>query len=691
MKKKFILFSLFLVSSTLLFAEGEPSVADSTKWEYDTPQYLKEVVVTATREEAHLVEVPSSITYLSGKVLDRYINKNLNQVSLTVPGLFIPKFGTSVGSPVYLRGIGSRIGAPSVGLYVDGVSHFQKNSYNFQFLDVDNMEVLKGPQGSLYGRNTIGGVIVINSISPMKKQFTEIEGEAGTHDRYSLKFSTYQKPSDKFAYSLSAYGGYFGGFFNNVTLDENVDKEDWLAFRNKLVYKPSTRLVFENTLSLENRNEAGEAFAPYIDGEIQDVVYNQEAGYKRFYLSDGLTVKYYLSDNVTLNSSTGFSYMNDDLKKDQDYSADSIYFATIKLKANNLTEEVTLNYTSDKVKMVVGAYGWYSDENSSVGIDMYSRNVDYVKSYNTATYGGSLFGQSTVKDVATDGLSFTLGMRYDYESIDRDYNYVLKGNTMVDTSFESMTFKEITGKFGVVYEFNNNSIYGTISNGFKSGGYNDSFERPEDMIYSPENSVNYEIGVKANLGKKVYADFSMFYIDWTNQQVYMPVPSGTGRMIKNAGESVSKGLEASVNFSNVSKFYGTFSYGLTDLKFTNYVYKDNDYSGNYAPYVPKHTFSAMLGRKFPVDWGFMNLVDASILYSGQGSIYWTPANDVKQDYYGLLDMNISVYLTCDARLSFWASNLLDEQYTSFLFESGPSKFAQPSAPRQFGLKIAYKF
>ncbi|MFV0505566.1 MAG: TonB-dependent receptor [Bacteroidales bacterium] len=691
MRKKLIIFSLFIVSSTVLFAEGNPSVVDSSKWEHDNSQYLKEVVVTATRQEAKMVEIPSSITYLSGKTLDRYINKNLNQVSLTVPGLYVPKFGTSVGSPVYLRGVGSRIGSPSVGLYVDGVSYFQKNAYNFQFLDVDNMEVLKGPQGSLYGRNSIGGVIVINSISPMKKQFTEIEGEAATHGRYSLKFSTYQKPSDKFAYSLSAYSGYFGGFFNNVTLDEKMDKEDWLSFRNKLVYKPSKKLVFENTLSLENRNEEGEAFAPYVDGKIQDIVYNQDAGYKRFYLTDGLKVKYILSDNTTLNSSTGFSYMKDNLKKDQDYTADSIFFMAMKLKANNLTEEISLNYASKRVDMVVGAYAWYSDEESSVGIDMYSRLVDYVKSYNTATYGGSMFGQTSVKDVAVEGLSFTLGMRYDYESIDRDYNYVLKGKTMVDTSFESMTFKEITGKFGVLYEFNNKSVYGTISNGFKSGGYNDSFERPEDMVFSPEKSINYEIGAKANLGDKVYADLSMFYIDWTDQQVYMPVPSGTGRMIKNAGESVSKGIEASLNFNNIHEFYGALSYGLTNLKFTNYVYSNNDYRDKYAPYVPKHAFSAMLGRKFMIDRGFINLVDASFIYNGQGSIYWTPANDIKQDYYGLIDMNVSIYLTCDARLSFWASNLLNEKYTSFLFESGPSKFAQPSAPQQFGMKLAYKF
>jgi iron complex outermembrane recepter protein len=149
-------------------------------------------------------------------------------------------------SPVYIRGIGSRINEPSIGLYVDNVPYFDKAAFDFDFYDVERIEVLRGPQGTLYGRNTMGGIINIITRSPLDFTGTRFMASAGSYGQYAAGISHFANPVANFGYSLSLNYRHNDGFFTNQFNDRKVDHMDLYGFRNRLVWKVNDRLTLEN-------------------------------------------------------------------------------------------------------------------------------------------------------------------------------------------------------------------------------------------------------------------------------------------------------------------------------------------------------------------------------------------------------------------------------------------------------------
>ena len=685
----------------LMFSVTTLSVASTPKQNTQNTDSvtLNEIVVEASREQTKLRNISGSVALLTTNQIDGLGINSLTDVTSTVANLFMPDYGSKLTSPIYIRGIGSRINSPSVGLYVDHVPYFEKAAFNFDFFDVSRIEVLRGPQGTEYGRNTMGGIINIRTLSPMNYQGTNLNIQAASYGTYLMNISHYAKPSEKFAWSLALNYRHNDGFFTNVSLNEKVDMLDSYGLRNRLIWHVNECFSIENIMSYENSRQGGYPYAVYYPAKdsVANINYNQKSGYNRNLLSDAFLLKY-KGSNFDLTATSAYQYLDDNQYLDQDLSIDSIYFAVQKQKQNMASQELILQTKKNSLfSWLMGAYGYVQQFNTEVNVDTYTKKTEIVKNYNHTISGLALFQQTTINDFPVKNLSVTVGVRVDSENDKLAYKYNLAtqgvNKLMADTTYKSLKSLQILPKISLNYTFKNLNIYSIISRGYKTGGFNSTFERPEDLTFDPEYSWNYEIGAKAALfNNLLFTETSLFYIDWENQQIYQKTPSGQGSMLKNAGKSVSKGFELSANTANIGGFELMANYGFTFAKFSENVLSSTaDYSGNFIPYVPRHTVSGQLRKTIDFQgYYFIDRLIFSVMYKGVGDIYWNDTNLAKQDYYGTFDGRIS-FIRKNIQLDLWGSNLTNTKYNSFYFESLGKSFVQTAKPMQVGVKLALKF
>ena len=660
---------------------------------------LTEIVVQASRDQSKLKSLSSSVSVINSKQIETLGISTLTDVTSTVANLFMPDYGSKLTSPIYIRGVGSRINSPSVGLYVDHIPYFEKAAFNFDFFDISRIEVLRGPQGTQYGRNTMGGIVNILTKSPLNYQGTDVNIQAGTYGSYLLNVGHYAKSSERFAYSLSLNYRHNDGFFTNDFLNKKVDLLDSYGMRNRLIWNVTDRFSIENILSFERSIQGGYPYAVYNEatGKAEQIRYNQESGYDRDLLSDALLLKY-KADNYTLTSTTSYQYLSDKQSIDQDFTVDSLYFVIQGQKQNMISQELTIQSNGKKkLNWIFGAYGFAQQFDNQVNVNTYKAKTETTKKYDHTIAGGALFHQSTLNDFPVRNMNITAGIRLDTETDQLGYQYDRIRNgifaSLADTTYTALNSIQILPKLAVNYKLNNTNLYALISRGYKTGGFNSTFERPEDLTFDPEHSWNYEVGVKSSvLENRLFVEGSLFYIDWKNQQIYQATPSGTGSMLKNAGHSVSKGLELSLNTASIQGFELMASYGYTHATFiSNMLSSTADYSGNYIPYVPKNTVAAQLKKTVEITNSvLLNRIVMSVLYKGTGSIYWDDKNSHSQDFYNLLDARIS-FVRKNVQFDFWGTNLTSAVYESFYFEALGKKYIQNGKPLQAGVKLSVKF
>ncbi len=620
----------------------------------------------------------------------------------------MPEYGTKLTSPIYIRGIGSRINSPSVGLYVDNVPYFEKAVFDFDFFDIERIEVLRGPQGTLYGRNTMGGIINVYTRDPGKTRETDIELGAGVYNHLKGMISHIQPLGEKTSLLVNASALNYGGSFKNQYTGDNVDAMHTLSGRLKLISNLNRNWKLSYSMNLEQSHQEGYPYASYIDssGIAGEIDYDYNSSYDRFMMGNNLQIKY-INDNLTLVSNTSHQFFDGYQDIDQDFTTSSLFGVVQDQQQNMIAQEITLNSSvNSKYSYLFGFFGFTQFFDSKVtvaykedGIARYrlpANPYTLYKSYDNVTSGAALFHQSTFNDFLINGLDMILGVRFDGERAGQNYNYDrLVGENLddVDMFDYKLDFFEIMPKAAFSYQCAPNiNTYATIARGYKAGGFNTTIEREEDETYDPEQSLNYEVGVKSDFfNRRITANVSFFFIDWINQQIYQTVPSGRGSMIKNAGTSYSKGMEAELNFrpfKNVNVFY---SMGITEAKFESYE-KDSStsYSGNYIPYVPNATYNAGANYRIVPKNSLIKSISMQVNYQGFGKIYWNEKNSASQDYYGLLNANIT-FSTRKLRWSVWGKNLTGSDYHSFYFNSLGNSFVQLGKPAQVGTTLRLSF
>lgn len=714
---------------------------------------LNEVIITSsTKETNQLRTLPASVSILSPSQIEGMKISGVKDLSGIVPNLYIPDYGSRMTVPVYVRGVGERSTGQTIGLYVDNMPYLDKSAFDFDFTDIQRIEVLRGPQGTLFGRNAMGGIINIYTNSPLNYEQTKVMLTGGNYGLFKANAGISRALSKNTGISASAYYNRNDGFFKNQYSGKKEDALDAAGARIRFDWAITNNWTAQFMVNYDYTDQGAFPYGKYENGKVKDPDFDAPGSYKRQVVGGNFNLNY-KNDKFTFNATTAYQYLDDNMYMDIDNSPRSVFTINQKQYLNAFTEELTIkSNTQNNYQWSFGLFGFSNDMNTNVlttmrqdGIQtimqpmfdeihannpyapvMTVKNTDIPMpgSFQTPTYGGAIFHQSTYNNLFTEGLSVTAGLRIDYEKTKIKYDTnigmdldVQMGNRppvqmQVDTFLkgsESMSFTEILPKVAVKYEFNDrNYVYATVANGYKAGGYNiqmfadivqqalrekysgeSSIHIKDAVSYKPEYSWNYEIGFKGELIKNIlYGEFAAFYIDVRDLQLTKFVNSGHGRMLSNAGKSTSKGFEASLSARLFDGFSLNANYGYTHATFNK-----NDsinYSGNYVPYAPQHTLSigASYMKSFKNKW--IDRINLQAQYNAAGKIYWTVDNDIYQKFYGTLNLKAAASKGI-FELALWSKNTLNTDYAVFYFESLNQSLAQKGKPFQIGVDLSIRF
>ena len=362
---------LTLLTPALLFANEADTLS---------VRNLDEVVVVSTpKEHATLREQPLSSTSLgAGQIVLKGIN-NIKDLTAHVPGLFIPQYGSRLTSSIYLRGVGSRIGTPAVGMYVDDIPLANMSSMDQDLSDADRIDILRGPQGTLFGRNTIGGLIRVYTKNPMQYQGTDLMLGAASYNNTRARVTHYHRPSERFAFSAGVGYEHLGGFYKNQALDgKRVDRSDDIAARWRGIFIPSDKVRLDLSARYQWTRQGGYPYAAKGGMDAGHVAYNRESSYLRHLLTLGLNAEHDFG-KVMMTSTTGFQFLKDDMFMDQDFSRLDLYSLQQKQKSKTLSEEIAVKSKGDgRWQWTSGVNFQYQWLNTQAPVTFYQEGVDWL-------------------------------------------------------------------------------------------------------------------------------------------------------------------------------------------------------------------------------------------------------------------------------------------------------------------------
>ncbi len=727
------LVSLLLILVTIPVTKAQEIASDSI-------YQVERVEVTAIKQGLNLRQEPLSSSVLSAKTVEQYQVAAISDLQNIVPNFYMPDYGSRITSSIYVRGLGARIDNPVVGLNIDNVPLLNKNAFDNDVTDIERVEMLRGPQSTLYGRNTMGGVINIYTLSPMSFQGTKLGTEYSSGNTYRLRASHYAKLSNRLAASLGLYYGSSDGLFENEYTGEMCDTEQEMGGRLRVQYMAAEHTMIDNTLSMSRLNQGG---YPYMSLESGKISYNDPCSYDRTMVNYGMTISS-KRDDYTITGITSYQYLDDDMRLDQDFSPESIFTLQQATREHAVTEDIVVkSRNTTGYNHLCGAFILYKHQTMRAPVTFKEAGIEqlildninnststYVwdsdsfvldSDFTNQTLGAAIYHESSYKQGRWE---IAGAIRLDYEMAMLDYHsYTDTGCKRYNTAGEmtwdynlpidlndntTLDFLTILPRVSAKYRLDAfNSLYATVSRGYKAGGFNtqmfsDILQQElmsrfglsspysvEDIItYKPEYSWNYEIGAHlTNRSRTITADVALFYIDCTDQQLTLFLEDMvTGRMMTNAGKSRSFGAELSMG-ATLGRLRLNGSYGYTDARFVEYDDNEENYAGNYVPYSPKHTLYGAITYSIPIRTKWLESIELETNTNGAGEIYWREDNTLSQPLYALLGAAIRLN-TKHYTLSLWGRNLTDKSYNTFYFESMGNEFVQQARPMTLGATLS---
>ena len=478
----------------------------------DTVVNLETVTISASIKNAGETH-EAAFSTLNMKEIESLGINSAKDVSVSVPNFYQPKYGSRITSSIYIRGFGSRIDQPAMGLVIDNVPIMNKNAFDFDFLDIRRIDVLRGPQGTLYGRNSNGGVMDILTLSPLVWQGTKIIIGFDSEPAYYAQVSHYGTNADKrLGYSVSANFSHHDGFFTNTYNDKKCDAGNSVSLRSKIDWN-SGRWNIENTISGNVVDEGGYAYRQFDteQNRLNPIRYNDSCHYSRASVIDGLVARYSGAD-IDFASVTSYQFLHDKMLLDNDFTAESYFTLKQEQHEHAVTQEFILK-RRDKSKSWqwnAGLFAFVKFLKTDSPVTFKRDGIENLILKNANAGIRTVFPENGI-EIADDSFPIdckfdipTVGVAVFHESKWRRGNWLLTAGLRVDFEHASMTYDEncdiryrfdltmnnfrnlhsdFTGKetttslvalpkLSAQYSFGNSSVYATFANGHKAGGFN---------------------------------------------------------------------------------------------------------------------------------------------------------------------------------------------------------------------------
>lgn len=705
------------------------------------------IVVTAQRREQNLLEVPLSISAIGGDTLESRGVTNSADLAAVVPNLQVSSPYGKTQPNFALRGISvaneyNSNQASPIGVYINDVYIANRTAHGMGLFDLERVEVLRGPQGTLFGRNTTGGAINFITKAP------SLSGAEGFAEFGYANFNTY---SGQFALEGTLVEDELGvriagnivqgdGQFSNLAPgSQDANSQDTLQGRLTIKANPNQGPVEFTIRAYGGRNRGSQApvfglGAARTGLDFYEINENRLGDNNTEAYGLSATVSWDISPDLTFTSITSWDGGAQDLQQAADGSPLDILDINWTSSYEQWSEEARFNYEAGPVNLVAGFfYGRdkvVTDNTFRIGSAL-GPGVDggFFQHYEQTRKSTAVFAQADYD--LSDQLTLTLGARYTWDDASyRDgyaYLFGLFGGYGGDLTPLATTVpcatppgtcaygpnaryeidgsnKALTGRVALAYEFDGGAlVYASYNRGYRSGAFNGGgYTSSVGITYiDPEKVDAYEIGAK-NQFAWGNLSASAFYYDYANQQVQDTRP-GPVSFLVNAPSAVVYGaeVEAFIDFSDFLK--ANLAAGYLNSEYKELTLQDTVLDGNRLPFAPEFTAQASLDF-IPIDTGSTKLtISPSVAFFSQQ--WFSPFNDVdasaaqmnaelQQDDYALVNLNASLELG-QFTVSAFANNLFEKQYLSYgldLRGAGfPFNFLIPGAPRTYGASVRVNF
>jgi iron complex outermembrane receptor protein len=707
---------------------------------------LEEVVVTAQRRAERLQDVPFSISAIAGEDLKKSGITSTRDLTLVTPGLL---FSQSASAPQpSIRGVGSRAtqsGDESVvPIYIDGV--YQPWSYGgiTDLVDVERVEILRGPQSALYGRNSTGGAINIVTRTPRADDpRAELRASYGSFDDRQVD-AYVSGGSGMFAGSLAVHTRKDDGYVKDVFLQKKAAISDFTTIRAKLVFKPSDR--FDSTLSLGyvnqldgtptaigplNRNAAVRRLFPnvFIPTDFLTIALSHNRPVKILQNSASLTSVYH-ADAFDLTSITGYSWGKNKGANDTDSTSLNILDPAFVFMDEGIIQEVYATSRGDgRLQWIVGGVFFHDIAKSapissqSVSVAGATRGQVTNTFVNSKNKTDSYAAYAQVDYAVTDRLKAIISGRITRErKVFRTHvvstNLTTGARTITTPPVASKTWSQFTPTGTLQYEVNDDmQVYVRVGNGFKSGIFNTASANTTPV--DPEKVLQYEAGAKGNLGDRVSYSLAAFYVTQKDMQISARNPITQATSTQNAASAVSKGFEAEVFMRPTSNLDLSLGVSVLDAYFDDFpnavvtipatevdppaatpcqVGTGAFIGGNRSvicdvtdkklPRAPN--FMAFIGGSYTIPLNVGKVV-ISANYNWTSKYYWETYNRLTQPAHETVSGQIAWSMNDHYEIAVFGQNLTQNHAYLAISPSGTSDNRSWARPRSYGVRISAKY
>jgi len=676
---------------------------------------LEEIVVTAEKRSASIQEVPIAITAFTGEGLADSGIDDASDLEMVTPGLTFSS-NAFIGS-VSIRGVGSPLnqGAgfdPSAAIYIDGVYQSRFEGAQISLMDLQRVEVLKGPQGTLYGRNAVGGAINYISQGPSTEFGGKLKVQLGNYNQRKFQ-GQFDIPliEDKLLLRAALMRETRDGYFENLLIpsDEIEAADQWIG-RFTMQYMPTDSLditVHAGFSEREGANVSGikqvnidpngfNAGAAIID-DPRKVLNDQPAHSPsdREYLD--ATVKWDLGA-LQLTSITAYTESSaGPLQRDIDATEIPLihdgqpdvrngFF----IETDAFSQEFILSSSAeDQLEWLLGAFYFQEDSFTVSGVDLSGvLGIPYSQALiNNSAEGYAAFGHATYN--LSDKLRVSAGLRYSYEEKETDTSRVVGLLGKDDWS-------AWTPKISVDYSINDDvMLYFTASRGFKSGALTRVGAQYNSL--EPEVLDAYEVGAKTTLlDGRIRLNASAFNYDFTDMQVFSVDLQDPNRgVLRNAGEAEMQGVDVELSALPFESLQLDIGLSWLDAEFVDFAIVGGNHKGNKLPNAPE--FTANIGAKYTYELSGIGSLVAQANYYYSDEQFFSELNDVgRSDSYDVLNVRASLESANNTwKVSVFGKNVTDELVRDFSFVSpflfGEGYVVSYQPPRTYGLELTYQF
>ncbi len=690
---------------------------------------IEEIVVTARKREENIQDVGLSVSALGPQEIENNFARDIRDLVYVSPNLVLDDTAQGPGgvAAAYIRGIGvsevEKNFDPAVGVVVDGIFLGTMTGGITKAIDLESVEVLRGPQGTLFGRNTIGGVMHMRRTKPTGELGGKIRASVGNYDTTRIDGLLNFGIGEQVAVKLTGtYDDQGEGFYDNVNTGRDEGRVEYQSFGANILYSPIDNLEIEYTTQIERTDQdtppllyvgqPGQLFcdvfgfcSPDIDTPLsgdrwkttQDIDGPDDATFDAD--THVLEVRWDLSDSLRLDYIYGSWETEETVLTDFDAAPPLLFHTSRPAEYEQQTHELRLTYDGDgPLRGTAGIYLWDSEYEirlrSFIGFAVPNTVLDLPQTSMQESKSSAIFFEGDYD--LTDNLTLTLGGRYTKDEKDTAQSGVVTASADDD-------WTEFTPKVGIRYAINDDAmIYATYSVGYRSGGFNGRVDSVETATtpYDQETVDNYEFGFKTEwLDNTLRVNGAIFYMDYDDKQEELQLPSstsGTGQvtLVTNASTARMQGIELDVTYYPTEALSLRGNIGYLDAEYDEFEFIAPsglvDLSDLEIRRAPDVTAAASATYEWQLNDGRLWAL-VGWHYIGEHEVDFANKPEVSNDAQHLINASLN-YEYRNVQVSLFGHNLTEEDGYGIGFDvANIWTYAATRNPRTYGLEVSYTF